>query len=402
MLTKAEEVDSEAMLAEESAAAKTDQTVGWRDRVPVAVAAGLLMGFVFGLALEKTKVYVPQVIREQMLFRNWTMIKVFVTSTAVGTLVIGTLEHFGHIQRKCKAPVPLGLGLMKGHGGNVVGGLLLGIGMTLTGACPGTVLAQLGAGLTSAWWVMAGAMVGVFVFAYAHRWLVEASQKRFMNADGQECSTVDGLAHKPVWAVSLAMAAAMAGLVVLINHLQPWQDDILPIVHNPGAMKQVDLDPSATVWSPIVGGIIIGLLQVPSFLVMRTAIGTSSSYVTICGYICGVDPQRSDRAPYFTKFTNGAPKNLWQLALVVAVVLGSLTSAQLSDVSLDLSAGAIAEQHPAVSFFGGMLLLWGARLAGGCTSGHGISGMAQLCIASMVSVVAMFAGAIATAFAVYY
>jgi len=41
--------------------------------------------------------------------------------------------------------------------------------------------------------------------------------------------------------------------------------------------------------------------------------------------------------------------------------------------------------------------LLGARIAGGCTSGHGISGMAQLSVGSMVAVAAMFAGGILTA-----
>jgi len=39
-------------------------------------------------------------------------------------------------------------------------------------------------------------------------------------------------------------------------------------------------------------------------------------------------------------------------------------------------------------------LLFGARIAGGCPSGHGISGMARLNFASTVSVVCMFTGAI--------
>ena len=41
----------------------------------------------------------------------------------------------------------------------------------------------------------------------------------------------------------------------------------------------------------------------------------------------------------------------------------------------------------------------GARIAGGCTSGHGVSGMAQLAVGSTVAVIAMFAGGIVTALA---
>jgi len=47
------------------------------------------------------------------------------------------------------------------------------------------------------------------------------------------------------------------------------------------------------------------------------------------------------------------------------------------------------------ALLGGGVLVFGARVAGGCPSGHGISGMAMLSVASMVSVVSMFAGGIA-------
>ncbi len=51
----------------------------------------------------------------------------------------------------------------------------------------------------------------------------------------------------------------------------------------------------------------------------------------------------------------------------------------------------------AVAFIAGFLMLFGARLADGCTSGHGLSGTAQLAVGSMVAVAAMFAGGIVTA-----
>jgi uncharacterized membrane protein YedE/YeeE len=50
-----------------------------------------------------------------------------------------------------------------------------------------------------------------------------------------------------------------------------------------------------------------------------------------------------------------------------------------------------------MAFAGGFLMLGGARIADGCTSGHGISGMAQLAVGSTIAVAAMFAGGILTA-----
>jgi uncharacterized membrane protein YedE/YeeE len=53
------------------------------------------------------------------------------------------------------------------------------------------------------------------------------------------------------------------------------------------------------------------------------------------------------------------------------------------------------------AFFGGVLLLFGARLAGGCTSGHMISGMSQLALSSFVFGVCTFGAAILVAHILY-
>ena len=55
-------------------------------------------------------------------------------------------------------------------------------------------------------------------------------------------------------------------------------------------------------WSPYVAGIVIGLLQVPAFLIIETALGASSSYVTVGGLLGLVDgsincPHRLCRTP---------------------------------------------------------------------------------------------------------
>ena len=46
-------------------------------------------------------------------------------------------------------------------------------------------------------------------------------------------------------------------------------------------------------------------------------------------------------------------------------------------------------------------MVFGARLAGGCTSGHGISGDLQLAVTSWVFITVAFAAAITTAFLIY-
>jgi uncharacterized membrane protein YedE/YeeE len=53
------------------------------------------------------------------------------------------------------------------------------------------------------------------------------------------------------------------------------------------------------------------------------------------------------------------------------------------------------------AFAGGVLLLFGARFGGGCTSGHMISGISQLAISSLLFTAALFPAAILTARLLY-
>jgi hypothetical protein len=169
------------------------------------------------------------------------------------------------------------------------------------------------------------------------------------------------------------------------------------------------LNLTSRAWSPYAAGVIIGLLQIPAFLLIETALGASSSYVTAAAWLASLaDPSILD--PAATQFTylqkHLTPgKNFWQVALVAGVLLGALASA-LSSGSLRPSMSPIWAKATGIgsfpgralmAFAGGFIMLFGARIADGCTSGHGLSGMAQLAVSSTVAVAAMFAGGIATA-----
>ena len=158
-------------------------------------------------------------------------------------------------------------------------------------------------------------------------------------------------------------------------------------------------------WSPYLAGAVIGLLQIPAFLLIGTALGASSSYVTVSATLASLLDPGIEGLAYAAKHLSGA-KNWWQVALVAGIALGAFLSARLSG---SLRRGAISPVWKralgtgspatrfALAFAGGFLVLLGARIADGCTSGHGISGMAQLAVSSFIAVGAMFAGGIATA-----
>lgn len=162
---------------------------------------------------------------------------------------------------------------------------------------------------------------------------------------------------------------------------------------------------AAKAWSPYVAGVLIGLLQIPAFLLIETALGTSSSYVTIGGLLAGAIDPPILAIKYVAQHVAATGKNWWQVALVAGIALGAFASMRLSGAHRPaispIWARALGTGSPAVryllAFGAGFLMVFGARIADGCTSGHGLSGVAQLAVGSVIAVASMFAGGIATA-----
>lgn len=164
-------------------------------------------------------------------------------------------------------------------------------------------------------------------------------------------------------------------------------------------------------WSPYLVGAAIGVLSWITFAAMGKALGTSTTAVRAAGAIERAAGAGDDA--YYTKYLGTAddPKPVfeWQFALVVMMVVGAWLAARLARSKFreqvpDLWAWRFGRSRAlrwAGAFLGGAILLFGARLAGGCTSGHGLSGGLQLAVSSWVFIFAMFATGVGTAFALY-
>jgi uncharacterized membrane protein YedE/YeeE len=151
-------------------------------------------------------------------------------------------------------------------------------------------------------------------------------------------------------------------------------------------------------WSPYLVGAGIGVLSWLTFYFSDKPIGASSFYATVAGMIGKtVAPKHTDDLDYFK---SNPPKLNWEFAFVLAAVAGAAVAAITG-------GGFINEWVPemwrarfgdslllraAFAFGGGALMAFGARLAGGCTSGHGISGTLQLNVASWIAVICFFIG----------
>jgi uncharacterized protein len=160
-------------------------------------------------------------------------------------------------------------------------------------------------------------------------------------------------------------------------------------------------------WSPYVCGAGIGVLSWLTFLLSDKALGTSTTYVKSAGMIERLFRGNKVLAREFFKST--PPSIDWQWMLVLGIVIGSFISATASGQARIvwvtepwLSAfGSAVGPRIGVAFVGGALLGLGARWAGGCTSGHGISGTMQLSVASWVAAICFFVGGIAVATFLY-
>jgi uncharacterized membrane protein YedE/YeeE len=110
------------------------------------------------------------------------------------------------------------------------------------------------------------------------------------------------------------------------------------------------------------------------------------------------------RIDYVAKHVAVTGKNYWQVALVAGIAIGAYASMRLSGARRQkiskIWSHALGTSSPwvryAIAFGAGFIMLFGARIADGCTSGHGLSGLAQLAVGSTIAVAAMFAGGIAT------
>lgn len=161
-------------------------------------------------------------------------------------------------------------------------------------------------------------------------------------------------------------------------------------------------------WSPYIVGIGIGILGWLAFLFSDKPIGCSTAFVRTTGMFerlfLGADV---DKKPYYQLFP---PVVDWEWMLLVGIFIGAFISSKLSgEFRLQLvpdiwaaSFGASAILRVIIALAGGVFIGLGARWAGGCTSGHGISGTLQLAVSSWLAAIFFFIGGIITAMIIFH
>ena len=249
-------------------------------------------------------------------------------------------------------------GLLGPYDGNIIGGLLMGVGLAMAGACPGTVLSQLGSGVTSGRYAAAGGVMGGITYVLIEPWLLRHQIKPKPGA-GHALQDKIGANEDAVLAAFEVICAT-----VLFTTTLPPPDGKWSLSH------------------PLIGGLLIGGAQAMSLLFAKSFIGTSGAFEQVGQFV-------SDGL-----VTSNATRALPRAFIFgIGVVAGSALTSRYSPEATAPSTIAVSS-----ALVGGWAVIVGARIAGGCTTGHGISGIATLSVSSFITMGATVLGSIIATF----
>lgn len=150
-------------------------------------------------------------------------------------------------------------------------------------------------------------------------------------------------------------------------------------------------------WPFWAGGVIIGLMVPALYFFFNKALGVSTGYGNLVKLLTA-----RKLLPYF-KTDKFKDTFNWRFYFIIGIIIGAFISGRISGVSFNLEMGALTalSNWPKIVvafylFVGGIMLGLGARIAGGCTSGHSIHGIANGHQSSiLVTIVFLIGGVIA-------
>lgn len=166
-------------------------------------------------------------------------------------------------------------------------------------------------------------------------------------------------------------------------------------------------------WRPYVAGALTGLLAIGSVLVSTQALGkakylgASTTFVRSAGMIeQSVAPEHVTANEYYQRSKIRVD---WQFMLLFGILIGSFAASRFDGSFESESSPPIWRERfgPGIgvralgAFLGGIVAMFGARLAGGCPSGHGLSGLMQLSVSGFIAMCGFFGAGIVMAHFLY-
>lgn len=329
----------------------------------------LILGFLFGAVLQYAKLNRFNTISGMATLNNLAVAKAIAVAIGTGIILI---------------QIEIGLGLASYHvkpfifGGIALGGIIFGAGMAILGYCPGTLAISLGQGAADAFWGIIGGLLGGLIYT-----LVLPSIQGILgpNLGAISLNSIAGDNSFLFYLLAILIGAAFIGASFWVHKSnKPGKD-----------MKWLAAG---------IGLAILNALVFSKFLSDRP-IGASSTFPFVADWIAGMTQNN-----YFEAIEK---PGRWEVIFLAGAALSGLI---ISLLKKEFKIQLIHENWKNYknnsrssrivwSVAGGFILIFGARMAGGCTSGHVISGGMQLAASSLVFAVFVFAGLLVTGWLFY-
>jgi len=322
----------------------------------------LVLGFLFGATLQYARLNKFNVISGLAVREDFTVPKAIALAVGIGALLLNIEIALGFASYHVKPLIV---------GGIVLGGLIFGMGMAILGYCPGTMAVSLGEGSLDALVGILGGLTGGVVFT-----LLVPHLQPVLGPDLGGLSLEYVVANRPLFFVLLALLAAVFVFLAFWLH-------------------RIDRNRERK-W--IVAGIVLAILNAAVFSawLSNRPIGASTAYPYLGDFLTGITQN-----DYFTAvktpghweliFLTGA----FAAGLVISLIKGEFRLVLLHE-NWRRFKGPSPLKRIVWAFVGGFILIFGARMAGGCTSGHILSGGMQLAFSSLIFAVFVFAGLLLT------
>lgn len=183
---------------------------------------------------------------------------------------------------------------------------------------------------------------------------------------------VSDLLHIHSTIIHTVFGLALLGIAIGLEFVIPWKSDL-----NSDLLRKGTVNPDEAIgyifgmaaWPPSACGAGVGLLQLFFIFFLEKSLGVSSAFTVFAAQVCRIK-MIGQAIPSLQSFAYGL-KNYVALLFALGAIGGSALSSSLSQT---IPLGAENGTNIFSSILGGFLLLLGARCAGGCTSGQGISG----------------------------
>jgi hypothetical protein len=151
--------------------------------------------------------------------------------------------------------------------------------------------------------------------------------------------------------------------------------------------------------NPYIAGTLLGLVLLSAMYFSGRGLGASGGLkYCVVSIVGAADRQHADNSLYYSRYFEDGnnPLKNWLTVELLGLVLGGFISGLVSKrlkLQVEKSPDISVTRRLVFAFLGGVLFVYGAQLARGCTSGAALSGMAVLSVAGFVTMMAIFGSA---------